>query len=295
MGSKPATVNKSSSKPSTVHKPGSKREPHRGGLILTFGILSVSFLTLFWCFIPAPVALGFGIVAWWMGQIDRRKFRDKSMHPGGESITRAGWICGIIGTVLNAIVVLVYGPLLASTWYDNIQRSKQIKRQQSPAQPSEPIAKVEPKDSNKPPIDPALQPVVVATWALRANNGPPRNHHLYSNGRIGSPNSPNTWDLKRNAVIFRWPNPQAPRGVWVDVCTLSADRNSCRGKNQRGVPVSGEKISGADWIPEQRKVQESCPCDRSGWSAGTLPALGGQWLDRLEVSGSADSAAPSGT
>src|SRR5262245_43914396 len=53
-------------------------KPHRGVMILVFGILS-------WC-----VCLIFGIVAWVMGNSDLREMREGRMDPSGESMTQAG-------------------------------------------------------------------------------------------------------------------------------------------------------------------------------------------------------------
>lgn len=69
-------------------------EPHRGALILTFGILSL-MLGL----IGAP----FGIAAWIMGQGDLRKMREHQMDPTGMGLTQAGWICGIIGSLMQGL------------------------------------------------------------------------------------------------------------------------------------------------------------------------------------------------
>ena len=63
-------------------------EPHRGALILTFGILSIV------CCFP------FGIAAWIMGNNDMQQIEAGMMDPTGKGITNAGKICGIIGTVL---------------------------------------------------------------------------------------------------------------------------------------------------------------------------------------------------
>ena len=63
--------------------------PHRGALILTFGILGVA------CCFP------FGIAAWVMGNNDMQQIEDGTMDPTGKGITNAGKICGIIGTVLG--------------------------------------------------------------------------------------------------------------------------------------------------------------------------------------------------
>jgi predicted Zn finger-like uncharacterized protein len=72
-------------------------EPHRGGLILALGIIS---LVPMGCSLIAPFA-------WYMGSKDLRKIRNGTMDPEGESMTTAGWICGIIGSVILIISVLV--------------------------------------------------------------------------------------------------------------------------------------------------------------------------------------------
>jgi len=79
--------------------------PHRGGLILTLGILSIALLPLCWP-LTSISALGLGIPAWVMGQGDRKKMREGLMDSEGEGITNAGWICGIIGTGLGALSIL---------------------------------------------------------------------------------------------------------------------------------------------------------------------------------------------
>lgn len=63
--------------------------PHRGALILTFGILGIA------CCFP------FGIAAWIMGNNDMQQIEAGMMDPTGKSLTNAGRICGIIGTVLG--------------------------------------------------------------------------------------------------------------------------------------------------------------------------------------------------
>jgi predicted Zn finger-like uncharacterized protein len=71
--------------------------PHRGGLILTLGILS-----LVCCGIIC------GPIAWVMGNNDMREIRAGRMDPEGEGLTNAGRICGIVGTCLG-IVGLICG------------------------------------------------------------------------------------------------------------------------------------------------------------------------------------------
>ena len=65
--------------------------PHRGALILTFGILGIA------CCFP------FGIAAWIMGNTDLAQIEAGMMDPSGKGTTNAGRICGIIGTILAII------------------------------------------------------------------------------------------------------------------------------------------------------------------------------------------------
>ena len=69
--------------------------PHRGVLVLVFGILS---------FVVCPF---FGIAAWVMGNTDLRAMADGIMDPSGRDITQAGRICGIVGTVLVLIPMVL--------------------------------------------------------------------------------------------------------------------------------------------------------------------------------------------
>jgi len=70
-------------------------KPHRGTLILVFGIVSLV--------VCAPL----GIVAWIMGNNDLREMDSGTMDPAGRGNTSAGRICGIIGTVLLVLQVLI--------------------------------------------------------------------------------------------------------------------------------------------------------------------------------------------
>lgn len=71
-------------------------KPHRGTLILVFGILSLVFC--------APL----GIAAWIMGNGDLKQMDAGTMDPSGRSNANAGRICGIIGTVLLILGVVVF-------------------------------------------------------------------------------------------------------------------------------------------------------------------------------------------
>ena len=82
--------------------------PHRGGLILTLGILSLVGCGIFT-----------GLPAWLLGRSDLHAMDAGRMDPEGRPLTQAGKICGMIATILTligvaiALVVLALG-LLAS-------------------------------------------------------------------------------------------------------------------------------------------------------------------------------------
>ena len=75
--------------------------PHRGGMILAFGILSLFVL---------PIV--FGPMAWFMGNADLQAMRSGYMDPSGESQTNTGRILGMLATIMQ-IVGLVIGCLIA--------------------------------------------------------------------------------------------------------------------------------------------------------------------------------------
>jgi hypothetical protein len=72
-------------------------EPHRGTMILVFGILSL---------VVFPIV--FGPIAWIMGNNDLAAIRAGRMDPEGEGLTNAGRVCGIIGTILAILQVLIF-------------------------------------------------------------------------------------------------------------------------------------------------------------------------------------------
>ena len=82
--------------PPTQPGPVQNVRPHRGVMILVFGIIGIVFCVIF------------GIVAWVMGNGDLRAMREGRMDPTGEGLTKAGKICGIVGVVLNLIVIAFY-------------------------------------------------------------------------------------------------------------------------------------------------------------------------------------------
>ena len=70
-------------------------KPDRGSLILVFGILSLV--------VCAPL----GIAAFIMGRSDLREIDAGERDPQGRSTTQAGYICGIIGSILCGLQVVV--------------------------------------------------------------------------------------------------------------------------------------------------------------------------------------------
>ena len=70
-------------------------KPHRAVVILVFGILS---------FTACPL---FGIAAWVMGNNDLREMDNGWMDPSGRDMTKAGRICGMVGTGLLALQVVM--------------------------------------------------------------------------------------------------------------------------------------------------------------------------------------------
>jgi hypothetical protein len=73
-------------------------EPHRGTLVLVFGILSL---------VLGVLGLPFGIAAWVMGHQDLKKINAGAMDPEGRGLTLAGKICGTVGTILQCFMLLV--------------------------------------------------------------------------------------------------------------------------------------------------------------------------------------------
>ena len=68
---------------------------HRGTLILVLGILGL--------IVCAPLA----IVAWVLGSNDLKEMDAGTMDSTGRGMTNAGKICGIIGTILMIIGLIV--------------------------------------------------------------------------------------------------------------------------------------------------------------------------------------------
>lgn len=85
-------VNTAAAAPGVAQVPGALA-PHRGGTVLALGILGICVCCI--C----------GIIAWTMGNNDLRSMAAGTMDRSGEQLTRAGKICGIIGTLLTGTIV----------------------------------------------------------------------------------------------------------------------------------------------------------------------------------------------
>lgn len=70
-------------------------KPHRGVMILIFGILALS------------CGLIFGLMAWIMGTNDLNEIYSGRMDPTGEGLTKAGRILGMVGLGLNVAAVVL--------------------------------------------------------------------------------------------------------------------------------------------------------------------------------------------
>jgi hypothetical protein len=79
---------------SSAPRGGGEMRPHRGTMILILGIVGLV------CF---PADLICSPLAWIMGGKDLKAMQAGEMDPEGQGLTKAGWICGIIGTVLAVL------------------------------------------------------------------------------------------------------------------------------------------------------------------------------------------------
>jgi predicted Zn finger-like uncharacterized protein len=75
--------------------------PHRGGMILAFGLVGLVGMGLF------PVGLIFAIIAWIMGNSDMAEIRTGRMDPEGEGMTQAGRIMGMISTIIHIVSLVL--------------------------------------------------------------------------------------------------------------------------------------------------------------------------------------------
>jgi hypothetical protein len=77
--------------------------PHRGSTILVLGILGLMF-----CFL-------FSIAAWQMGRADLHTMEMGLMDKSGHGLTMAGYIMGIIGTLIILIPLAIFAMFIIFT------------------------------------------------------------------------------------------------------------------------------------------------------------------------------------
>jgi hypothetical protein len=77
-------------------RPSRHLSPHRGGAVLTLGILGLAICCI--C----------GICAWSMGNADLKEMAAGRMDRSGEGLTSAGKICGMISVILTCVALGIY-------------------------------------------------------------------------------------------------------------------------------------------------------------------------------------------
>jgi hypothetical protein len=115
-------------------------EPHRGTLILVLGIIGIVALM-----VCAPLGLPLAVAAWVMGQRDLKKMTAGVMDPQGRGLTQAGWICGIIGTIIDGLMsigcVAYVGFIFYMIWWESQQAAQ--RRNFTPAPATKPVRKMQ--------------------------------------------------------------------------------------------------------------------------------------------------------
>jgi hypothetical protein len=76
-------------------------KPHRGGMILAFGIIGIVCCIIF------------AILAWVMGSGDLKEMAAGRMDRSGEGMTKAGKIIGMIACILAIVAIVINIIMLA--------------------------------------------------------------------------------------------------------------------------------------------------------------------------------------
>jgi hypothetical protein len=111
-------------------------EPHRGQTVITMGVISVvcGGISMVGCPFLGVFGLGLGIPTWVMGHKDLKKMHSGIMDSRGEAQTRTGLVCGIVGTILSILGLLLLAFLIALEVWVFVNLSSAMSTQQ--AQPS---------------------------------------------------------------------------------------------------------------------------------------------------------------
>jgi hypothetical protein len=102
-------------------------EPHRGGTVLAMGIISLVGMA----FIPGLPVI-FGLIGWVMGRGDLKKIKANQMDPDGQGMTMAGYVCSIIGTLINSAALLFCCGFIGLLWYEDSQHAARTTRTVAP-------------------------------------------------------------------------------------------------------------------------------------------------------------------
>lgn len=111
-GATPGDANDTGAAPPPLETHYIRRDvvPHRGNILLAFGILSiVSVAGLVTCTLLSLFGLGAGITVWVMANKDLRRMAAGEMDPDGRQTTNTARICAIIGLCLNVLSLLACG------------------------------------------------------------------------------------------------------------------------------------------------------------------------------------------
>jgi len=130
-------------------------QPHRGTMVMLLGIGGIVLPIAFGC---APVGIIISIMAWIWGKKDLALMDNGEMDPDGRSSTQAGMICGIIGTIINGlymVVILVYIIILAGFLAVAANAPPPPQQAAPPMQ-----APAFPEPANDPPLMPKKQPEI---------------------------------------------------------------------------------------------------------------------------------------
>jgi len=90
-----------------VQQPGPTTPPaphlkqSRGGVVLALGILSIVLGG------GCGIGIILGIIAWIMGNNDLKEIDQGTMDPSGRGTVQAGKICGVIGTILGGLYIVI--------------------------------------------------------------------------------------------------------------------------------------------------------------------------------------------
>ncbi len=79
-------------------QPAAPMQPHRGVMVLVFGLVSL---------IPCCLPVVLGVLAIVFGSQDLKAMEQGRMDPSGKGMTQAGLIIGIV-SIVEQILVLVY-------------------------------------------------------------------------------------------------------------------------------------------------------------------------------------------